>query len=246
MRTFRTIGVIGTAAALLLSAGVAFAQGDAGGENRGVATSTRVEKEQNRSGMASTSQERMQSMREAAKTRMAVVKEKAAKRVAEIKDKAKQDAATKIADQFDNLNSTWTDKFMKQLDQYEALVQKMRARAAIAASSGKDVTAANAAIQSAVTAIATAKNDVTAQAAKTYTVDTATLPTSTATTTGQAKLMQELRKSFQTLHATLFKDLFALRDGPMKDARTAVQTALQSLSQVPKVDEGNTTSTSNR
>ena len=55
--------------------------------------------------------------------------------------------------------------------------------------------------------------------------------------------MQSLRKSFQTLHSSLFKDLFALRDGAMKDARGAVQNALQTLGTIPGVDEDDTTAT---
>ncbi|MFA6519591.1 MAG: hypothetical protein WCT41_02085 [Candidatus Paceibacterota bacterium] len=237
MRTLKMIGIVGAAAAVLLSGTVAFAEGKT--ETRAAtATTTWGEKGDYRAMMASSTQKRMQEMREESKTRMTSLKEKMAKRVSDIEDKVKKEAAKNIAEQFENLNTVWTDKFMNQLDRYVIIVQKMQARASIAASTGKDVTAADAAIQSALSALATAKADVVAQAAKTYAVDTTAFPTvSTTTPSGQTKIMQEFRKSFQTLHTTLFKDLFALRDGPMKDARTAVQAALQALGQVPGVDE---------
>ena len=59
----------------------------------------------------------------------------------------------------------------------------------------------------------------------------------------QEKIVQGLRTAFKKLHETLFKDLFALRDGPMKDARRALQNAHQALSKIPGVDERNATST---
>lgn len=255
MRTLKTIGIVSAATAVLLSGSIAFAEGRATStsrdnqksENRVMATTTTSgENEKFRTMMASSTQERMQAMRDAAQVRMTTLKEKMAKRVSDIEDKVKQEAAKNIASQFENLNNVWTDKFMNQLDRYVTIVQKMQARSAIAASTGKDVTAVDAAIQSALTAIATAKADVVVQAAKTYVVDTSAFPTvSTTTPSGQTKIMQEFRKSFQTLHTGLFKDLFALRDGAMKDARTAVQSALQALGQIPGVDEdNNATSTS--
>jgi predicted phage tail protein len=153
--------------------------------------------------------------------------------------------AQKIAGQFDNLNATWTDTFMKTLDKYDAAVQKMQDRATIAAGKGKDITAATTAIQLAKTAITTARTAMTAQAAKTYTPDTSAVTSATAITTaiGQENIMKVLRASFQTLHAGLFKDLFALRDGPMKNARTAVQNALQSLGKVPGVNDDKSATT---
>lgn len=254
MRTLRTVGAIGTVTALLLSAGVAFAATKpavtaATAERtevrnvRAVATTTL--RSGNERKVASTSQERMKAKREEAQAKGTAKREKVAQRIKDIEDKAKKEAAQKIAEQFENLNKTWTDKFMNQLDKYDAIVQKMQARSSTAAAAGKDVTVANTAIGAAVTAIATAKEDVTAQAAKTYVLDTSTLPTtSTTTPAGQTKLVQELRKKFQTMHTALFKDLFALRDGPMKDARKALENALKALGKVPKVDDDKETATS--
>lgn len=233
MRTLRIMGIVG-ASALLLSTSVAFA------EDKSANTRGDNERGDYRA-MASSTTARMKAGRDEAQTRMEGQRTKAEEHMKNIQDKAKQEMAQRLAKQFNNLNSTWTDKFMQQLDRYDALVQKIQDRADIAAGNGKDVASTTAAIQSATTAIASARTAVIAQAAaKTYTLDTSTLPT-TATTTpsGQEKIMKNFRVSFQTLHKTLFKDLFALRDGPMKDARRAVQDAIQTLGKIPRVDEDN-------
>jgi len=226
MRTFRTIGIIGSAAAILLSASMVFA--------REQATSTSREQVNNDyRAMAASTTARMQAVRADAQNRMAAQREKVAQRVADIQDEAKQQIAKNLAAQFDNLNSTWTDRFMQTLDRYDTILQKMEDRTNIAAGNGKDIASTTIAIQSAKTAVTNARTAVVAQAAKTYTLNPLTIPaTATTTTSGQEKLMKGLRTSFQNLHATLFKDLFALRDGPMKDARKAVQNALQELSQI--------------
>ncbi len=240
MRTLRTISIISAAAAVLLSGTVAFAQGPAARAVRG------VQKVENRAMTASTSQERLRAAFAAAQTRMTTMREKAAQRVAEIQDKVKQQLAQRLATQFDNLNKTWTDHFTQLLDRYDAIAKKMQDRSSIAASAGKNVTAANAAIQAAQAAVTAARAAVVAQAAMTYVPDTSTVAATTATSTpkGQEELMSGLRASFQNLHNTLFKDLFALRDGPMTDARKALQSALQALSKIPGVDGGTATSTS--
>jgi len=247
--TLRTIGVIGTTTALLLSVSVAFAREQATstprlenkGELRGfTASSTGQQMMEN---AREEAKQRMEVVREEAKTRMETQREEVKQRMAEMKDKVKQQKAEKLATQFENMNKTWTDHFMNLLDRYTAIVQKMQARADIAAGKGKNVTAANAAILSAKTAIATAQAAVIAQAAKTY---TPTVSTTTPATSGDEEVVKELRSSFQTLHSTLFTDLFALRDGAMKNARTAVQSALQTLSSVKGVDDDTATTTANQ
>lgn len=224
------MGVIGSAAVLLLSASVAFAEG------RVASTSIEKATSDYRMKVASTT-ERMQTMRAEAQTRMETVRNKVMQRMTDIQDKVKQDMAQKLSVQFDNLNTTWTDHFMNLLNHYDAIVQKMQDRATIAAGNGKDVATANTAIQSAMTAILSARTAVATQAAKVYTPDTSsTNAVATTTPNGQEQLMKGLRTSFQKLHTGLFKDLFALRDGPMKDARGTVQSALETLGEIPGVD----------
>ena len=238
MRTFRTIGVVGGITVLLLSASVAFA-------NEGQATNTRGGNEfgGDYRAMSASTTARMQTMRDEAQARMQTQREKMMMRMSDIQDKVKQEKAKNLATQFDNLNTTWTDKFMQLLDHYDAILQKIQDRADIASSAGKDITAVTADIQSAKTAILNARTAMVAQAAKTYTLDPSTISTNMTTASGQDKMMKSLRTSFQNLHTSLFKDLFAMRDGIMKDARGAVQKALQTLGQIPGVDSDNATST---
>lgn len=241
MRTLRTIGVVGSAMALLLSASVVFA-------NEGQATSTRGENvnESNYRSMSASTTARMQTVRDEAQTRMESQRTKIENRLSDIKDQAKQEMAKTLAGQFNNLNKTWTDNFMQLLDKYDALLVKVQDRATVAASAGKDIATTTTAVQLAKTAILNARTAVVAQAAKTYALNPTTIPTIPATATekdGQDKIMKGLRTSFQNMHSTLFKDLFALRDGAMKDARKAVQNSIQTLGAIPGVDGDNATST---
>ena len=161
------------------------------------------------------------------------------KKLAEIKDRQKQRQAQQITNQFDHINKVWTDHFMKQLARYDTVLQKIQLRTNKASANGKDVADVNAAIQTAKAAISTARVAVTAQAQKTYVANATTISSATAspdTSSGQGQLMQNLRSSFKTLRNQLFNDLFALRDGAMKNAKNAVQNALKTLSKIPGID----------
>lgn len=230
MRSLRIIRITGVAAALLLSASPVLAEGPKTGdvgENREAVSTTTVRRD-----VGDARQEILKTVRADAESRVQKERGKAEERLKDIKDKEKQQLAQRLAKQFDTLNMTWTDHFIQLLDRYDALLQKMQDRAAIAATNGKDMTTVTAAIQAARAATVTARTAVVAQAAKTYSLTPAAIPTTTtATTNGQEKLKQALRATFQDLHKVLFKDLFALRDGPMTDARKAVQNALQTFSE---------------
>lgn len=219
MHTLKTIGIAGATVAFLLTSTVAFAESPAN-------TSARAPK-------AQSGDDRM--MGERATMASSTMRDKALEHLDAIQDKMKQEMAKRLVTQFDNLNKGWTDHFTQELDRYDALLVKIQDRATTAASNGKDISSTTAAIQAAKNAITAARTAVAAQIAKTYTPDTATT-TATSTPAGQEKFMQTLRKSFKTVQNALFKDLFALRDGPMKDARRAVQKALQTLGKVPGVD----------
>ena len=209
-----------------------------------------------RKAIASTTQAEIRDLRQAAKERMEAVRletkermqaqrEQVKERVKDIQDTKRQQMVENLVERFEHLNTTWTDHFTKQLDRLTAIVEKIESRAATASANGKNIAAVTAAIQTAKNAIAVAQVSITAQVAKTYAPDTSAVPTTTeaATTEGQEALMKTLKASFKSLHETLFNDLFVLRDGPMKAARSAVQGALQSLSTIPGVDEDSTSST---
>lgn len=208
---------------------------------KAIATTTRADIKEIRQ----TAKERVEGIREEAKERVKQEREKAKERMKSVQDKKRQEMMQKLAERFENLNKAWTDEFAKKLDRFNTMLQKMEARAATAGANGKDVTAANAAIQIAKNVVATTQAMVTVQAAKTYIPDTSSLATTAVVTTpqGQEELTKALKTSFQTLHTALFKDLFALRDGPMTVARKAVQDALTALSSIQGVNEGIATST---
>ena len=239
MRTFRTIGAFGVTAALLLSATSAFAAGrtaDTVGVNgerarvRPVVTSAVVASEAERAA--------------AIQARFELEQRRVAERLTDIKDTVKQQMAEQLANQFESLNKTWTDHFANLLDQYTAILQRIQDRANTAASTGQNIGSTTAAIQVAQAAITSARAAVAAQAAKNYGLIASTIPTTaTSTPVGQLRIVQALRKSFRTLQATLFKDLFVLRDGPMKEVRKAVQNALMTLSRTPGVGGNSATST---
>lgn len=271
MRILRTVGIgIGSvAASLVLLAGIAFAEEGSvkNDASRVKPAAVRAELKERAMTVASTTkaqikeikqtaqervkavreeaQERVKAVREEAQERVKSTREKAEQRLSDIRDKKKQETARKLAARLENLNKTWTEHFAKLLDRYNAMVEKMQKRSDAAAANGRDVVAANGTIQAARDAIAVAQTAVAAQAAKTYTLDASSVPTETATTTseGQGELTRALKASFQSLHKTLFTDLSALRDGPMKVARAAVQNALQTLGKVPDVDKGASAST---
>ncbi len=179
--------------------------------------------------------------------RGAEMRQMAQNRIAAIQDKVKQQLAQNLSGIFDRLNQVWTQHFSQLLDRYAAILQKIQDRANAAAASGKDVTATNTAIQAAQAVIASARAAVAVQAAKTYILELSATSTAvtaaTSTPQGQAQIIQGLQDSFQALRKQLFADLFALRDGPMTDTRTAVQSALQTLGKIPGVDQVNVTST---
>ena len=196
-------------------------------------------------------QDQIQQIQENVRMRNQQLRVKAEERIAQIRDQQKQRLAQNLSGQFDHLNQVWTKHFAQVLDHYSIIFQKIQDRANFAAARGQNISATSAAIQSAQTAVTTAQNAVATQAAKSYefalpaTTTGGMVATSTATSTpaAQTQLIQDIRTSAQSLRSELFKDLFALHNGPMLNARTAVQGALQSLSQIPGVDAGNATST---
>jgi hypothetical protein len=209
------------ALSLALAANVAFARDDSrfGDDDRfehRLASTTRQE-----------AHDRIEAAREEAKERMHEKREEAREHFAEIADKKKQEMAGSLSEKFDKINTEWTDRFTKKLDHLDEILDRIEGRAA----DGKGTDATDEAIDDAKDAITAARAAVLEQAGKSYTIDTATLPTTaTSTPSGQERIMQGLRKAFQGLHTGLFKDLFALRDGAMKTALQAVHKAAQTLS----------------
>lgn len=171
--------------------------------------------------------------REAAEEKVQEIREAARQRISDIKDAKKQEAANKIVAQLARVNKVATEHFASVLDELDAILQKIQSRAEKARSGGQDVSSVLSAIATAQGSIAKARTAVESQASKVYVIDLS----STATDDPQESLIATLRQQFQDLHTQLKTDLTALRDGPMTDARKAVQVALQALKSVPKVDD---------
>ena len=85
--------------------------------------------------------------------------------------------------------------------------------------------ALRAAVEKARAEIKAARDAVTAQAAKVYTVSFVS--------------ENELKVAFKSVKEQLHTDLTGLRDGAVKNARKAVQDTFQALRQVPNVDVEN-------
>lgn len=227
--------VSGTAAALLFSTSFIFAQ------NTRLDDLLRIA--QTRSQQA---RQQIQQLREQAQAQAKQIRDNAKQKIIQVRDERKKTAAEKIESQFDRINMVWTDHFTNVLDRLDALLQKIESRTEKASANGQDMTATKIAIQNAVNKIAAARTTVANQAQKTYVVDATAITGSTSTEIGQVNLVSKLREQFKTLRDQLFRDLTLLRDGAMKDARTAVQDSLKALSQVPNVDEEPEASSNNQ
>lgn len=175
--------------------------------------------------------------REAAKKRIEVAREEAKKsaetRRAELKDKIntlrdekKKQIATRLDQQMAHLNTQWTDHFSNMLNRLSEIISKVELRASKAETNSRDVAAVKTAIQNAKTAIETARTAVEAQTKKIYMPCILGVSTLSNCTFASEK---ELGPAFKVAKEQLRKDLFGLRDGAMKSAREAVQSALQSL-----------------
>lgn len=197
---------------------------------------------------ASTTIQNLEKIQQQAQNKIQQVQTKVQEKITEIRDQQKQRLAQQIVNQFDHINQVWTNHFTQLLNQYDVILQKIQNRADKAAANNSDVSTVNSAIQAAQTAIVNARTAVETQAQKTYTVNLTAINnqiTTTSTAAGQNELIKNLKSQFQSIKDQLHKDLFALRDGAMKDARTALQNAFQALSKIPGVDkEPKTTSTS--
>lgn len=223
IRTFVALGIVG---ALFCSATFAFAQN----------TKLEMLKEAARA-RAQQAAQQVKQMREQAQTQVKQVKTNLDQKIAQIKDQRKKTIAMNLSGQFDHINQVWTDHFTLILDKLDAVLQRVKSRAQKAADNGHDVSAVNTAVQGAESAIAAARTAVANQAKKTYTVDVSSMTQETSSTNGQTKLNSDLKIKFKEVHNQLQNDLTALRDGVIRDARTAVKSALQALAGVPGVDE---------
>ncbi len=197
--------------------------------------------------IGSTTLMSMQARAALVQTRRTEIRQMVQERISAIKEKVKQQLAQNLVSLFNRLNQVWTQHFSQLLDRYAAILQKIQDRTTAAAYAGKNITATNSAIQAAQATITSARASVATQAAMIYTPDLSATSTpvtaATSTPQDQEQIMQSLKDAFQTLRQKLFSDLFALRDGPMTNTRSAVQNALKTLEQISGINQVNATST---
>ncbi len=135
---------------------------------------------------------------------------------AELKDKKKEVVLSRVSDNLNKINKNFTDHLSKFLDKAAIILTKLEERVAKKATAGKDTTEAIAAIEEARFSLQTASDAVTKQAAKDYTISTATDETART----QANLQRE----------QLRKDLGVVKDLANK-AKKSVANAIRVSSQ---------------
>ena len=166
---------------------------------------------------------RIEEVRKEAKAKVEAKRAEVKEKIQQLKDERKKAIALRIDEQLNRLNEQWTKHFSNVLNQLNDILGKGELRAEKTTATGQDVTAVSTAVEKAKQTIAAAKSAVEEQVKKSY----------IATIESEDKL----KDAFKTQRDLLHKDLFGLRDGLMKDARKAVQDALQSLRVVPEVDK---------
>jgi len=149
----------------------------------------------------------------------------------------KRDTLEKIINEMEHINLVWTNHFIRVLTQLDNALQKIKSRSEKVSANGQKISQTTAAIKKAETAIAAARTAVANQVSETYMVDITKIPQAAPTKSSQNNLVGEFRFQFKTLRNKLFSDLTLLRDGAVKDARTAVQDTLQVLLQIPNVNK---------
>ncbi len=236
----KSIFTTGMTLALLFSAVFVYAQNQQGGNIR----SQQVQRENKQANQQMNRE--VQQSREEAQARVKQIRQDLKQKIGQIKDKKKQDLGNKVMEKIDHVNQTWTGHFANVLDKLDVVLQKIKSRTQKVATNGQDVSAVNTAIAKAETAITTARSAVLDQSQRTYAINASTITGETSTTEGQNNLVSTLRTRFPLLRDQVFKDLFALRDGVMKDARTAVHDVAKTLSQVSNVDKEPVASNNNQ
>lgn len=139
------------------------------------------------------------------------------KRLEVIRNEKKKAAVERIDTKISNMNKNHTDRFSAVLDKLQSILDRVSQKTSEVKANGKDTTALDSSIVSAQTAIDSAKAAVSAQAAKTYSIqisDEATLRNSVGTTVSQ------FRKDLRDVHKTVV------------EAKQAVQKAIRELAKI--------------
>lgn len=156
--------------------------------------------------------EEIEAKREAMKEKMAQKKDALKAKLDAFKDKKKAESASRISENLNKINRNRTDHFSKFLEKARAILTKLDDRVVKAKADGKNTTAAQAAIDKAKAALATAESAVTAQAGKDYTL----------AVTDETKVRSEAKGTRDGLH----NDLQAVKR-LVVDAKQAISEAIR-------------------
>lgn len=161
-----------------------------------------MEMQENRDEIRQEVQDRIQQ----AKDEMETKREEFRNRVAEIKDQRKQRVLTNLSDRFSTVNTNWTSHWANVLDRLSSILDKIASRS--------DDSSVQSAVADARSAISDAQDAVTAQAAKTYTLDF----------NSESTLGEDVSGDISSFHS----DLRDIQESVAK-ARQAVKDAFEAL-----------------
>lgn len=159
-----------------------------------------------------TIKEEIASKREAMREKMVQRRDALKAKLDAFKDKQKAEVASRISENLNKINKNRTDHFSKFLEKARAVLTKLNDRVAKAKSDGKDTTAAQAAIDKAKNALATAESAVATQAGNDYTL----------AVTNETKVKSEAKVTRDGLHT----NLQAVRKQVI-DAKQAIANAIR-------------------
>lgn len=156
-------------------------------------------------GMDPTMADKMADFKERLATRSAALKQKLAK----FKDKAKATRVENINENLNTVNANVTSAMEKNLSDIQTALQKLKTKAAAAASEGKDITSLSSDIAKVETEWSEASDALNVQMAKDYTI--AVTSESTVKTDAQ-NARNTLRTDLKSVHTAVKESRSALAD----------------------------------
>lgn len=160
--------------------------------------------------------DRMQEKRETMKEKREEFKQK----LQTIRDEKKKAVVERIDSKLSLVNERRTNRMSEHLERLSSILTKIKERAEVAKSSGKDTNAVDAAIASAEASLANAQSAVATQAAKEYVI---IIDSETTLKNSVGKTTSQLQSDLQTVHKAVV------------DAKQAVQRAVRELAKLGRL-----------
>lgn len=160
--------------------------------------------------------------KEEVKTKVEEMKIKLKEDLSKIKDEKKKLSSEKILEAIQNLNTKLTDNLSEKVDKIENVLVSIESRISKAEEKGLDVTKVKTGAEKAKIAITTAREAISAQAVKVYSVNITT----------ESNLRAEMKKL-----RDLFRADMKIVYEKVKLAHVAVRNTATALAQIPKIDD---------